>query len=89
MINVGNFKYKLIENYRDCFDKDEFESLFTEYFYEFDYIIGDYTYNKLRLKGFYRDNNKKCKEINNFSNKGKYIRDNCAYQCKYFVLEKI
>lgn len=89
MISVGDFKYKLIENNRDCFERKEFESLFTEYFHEFDYIVGDYAYNKLRLKGFYRDSNKKCKEINKFSNKDKYIKDNCAYQCKYFVLEKI
>ena len=89
MINIGDFKYKLIENNRDCFEKDEFESLFTDYFYEYDYIIGDYAYGKLRLKGFYNDKNKKAKEINKISNKDKYIKDNCAYQCKYFVLEKI
>ena len=89
MISIGDFKFNLIENNRDCFNKEEFESLFTDYFYEFDYIVGDYAYNKLRLKGFYNDSNKKCKELNKFSNKDKYIKDNCAYQCKYFVLEKI
>ena len=89
MISVGDFKYKIIENYRECFDKEEFESLFTEYFFEYDYIVGDYAYNKLRLKGFYKDNNKKSKDLNKISNKDKYIKDNCAYQCKYFVLEKI
>ena len=89
MIIVGDFKYNLIENNRDCFDKEEFETLFTDYFYEYDYILGDYAYNKLRLKGFYKDNNKKAKELNKFSNKDKYIKDNCAYQCKYFVLKRI
>ena len=89
MISVGDFKFNLIENNRDCFDKDEFESLFTDYFYEYDYIVGDYAYGKLRLKGFYNEKNKKAKEINKISNKDKYIKDNCAYQCKYFVLEKI
>ena len=89
MISVGDFKFNLIENNRDCFEREEFESLFTEYFYEYDYIIGDYAYGKLRLKGFYKDNNKKAKEINKISNKENYIKNNCAYQCKYFVLEKI
>jgi len=89
MISIGDFKFNLIENNRDCFEREEFESLFTEYFYEFDYIIGDYAYGKLRLKGFYKDNNKKAKEINKISNKENYIKNNCAYQCKYFVLEKI
>lgn len=89
MISIGDFNFKLIENNRDCFDKEEFESLFTDYFYDYDYILGDYAYNKLRLKGFYKDSNKKCREVNKFSNKDKYIKNNCAYQCKYFVLEKI
>lgn len=89
MISVGDFNFKLIENNRDCFDKEEFESLFTDYFFDFDYIVGDYAYNKLRLKGFYKDSNKKSREVNKFSNKDKYIKDNCAYQCKYFVLERI
>jgi len=89
MISVGDFKFNLIENNRDCFEREDFESLFTDYFYEYDYIIGDYAYGKLRLKGFYKDNNKKAKDINRISNKEKYLKDNCAYQCKYFVLEKI
>ena len=89
MISIGDFNFKLIENNRDCFDKEEFVSLFTDYFYDYDYIVGDYAYNKLRLKGFYKDNNKKSKDLNKFSKKDKYIKDNCAYQCKYFVLERI
>ena len=89
MIEVGEFKYNLIENHRECFDKEEFLSLCTEYFYDFDYIIGDYAYNKLRLKGFYEDNNKKAKEMNKISKKEKYLEDNCAYKCRYFILKKI
>ena len=89
MVIVGDFKYNIIENNKDCFNKEDFENLFTDYFYEFDYIVGDYAYNKLRLKGFYKDSNKKAKDINKFSKKDNYIESNCAYQCKYFVLEKI
>lgn len=89
MISVGEKRFELVENYRDCFVMEEFESLFTEYFYDFDYIVGDYAYSKLRLKGFYLDSNKKAKSFNKFSNKDKYLKDNCAYSCKYFVLKKI
>ncbi|MBQ3021439.1 MAG: YutD family protein [Bacilli bacterium] len=89
MITIGDKNFELIENYRECFQKEEFESLFTEYFYEYDYIIGDYAYNKLRLKGFYEDTNKKAKDLNKISNKDKYLEENCAYNCKYFILKKI
>ena len=89
MVKVGEYSFEIIENVRDAFSEDDFVSLFTEYFYDYDYIVGDYAYNKLRLKGFYNDNNKKSKDFNKMSNKSLYIKNNCAYNCKYFVLKKI
>ena len=57
---IEDLEYEIITDYRDAFDQEEFESRFTDYFYDFDYIVGDYAYNKLRLKGFYDSNNSKC-----------------------------
>ena len=89
MVEVGECKYEIIENEREAFNEEEFVHLFTDYFYDFDYIVGDYAYSKLRLKGFYDDNNKKSKKMNKISTKEDYIKENCAYNCKYFVLKKI
>lgn len=89
MITIDDKKYDLIENFREAFNEDEFKEYFTEYFYKYDYIVGDYAYNKLRLKGFYDDDRKEAKELNKIKNKDKYINENCAYQCKFFVLKKI
>ena len=89
MVEVGEYKYEIIENKREAFNEEEFVHLFTDYFYDFDYIVGDYAYSKLRLKGFYDDNNKKSKKMNKISTKEDYIKENCAYNCKYFVLKKI
>jgi len=89
MIEVGDFKYELIENNRDAFNKEELIHLYTDYFEDYDYIIGDYAYSKLRLKGFYEDTNKKSKKINKISKKDEYIKNNCAYNCKYFIIKKI
>jgi len=89
MFEVGDYKYEIIENNRDAFNEEEFVHLFTDYFYDYDYIVGDYAYSKLRLKGFYDDSNKKSKKINQISKKEEYIKKNCAYNCKYFVLKKI
>ena len=86
MVEVGEYKYEIIENEREAFNEEEFVHLFTDYFYDFDYIVGDYAYSKLRLKGFYDDNNKKSKKMNKISTKEDYIKENCAYNCKYFVL---
>ena len=89
MVKVGDYSFEIIENNREAFNEEEFVNLFTEYFYDYDYIVGDYAYNKLRLKGFYDDNNKKSKSYNKISGKNAYIESNCAYNCKYFVLRKI
>ena len=61
----------------------------TDYFETFDYILGDYSYDKLRLKGFYKKNNKKATEINSYEKITEYIKDYCSYGCRYFILEKV
>lgn len=88
-IEVENNKYELIKNYKDGFDLDEFTSHYTDFFSDYDYIVGDIAYGKLRLKGFYEVNNKKAKNINNYKYLDKYLLDNCAVDCRYFVLKKV
>ena len=87
-IILNELKYELIKNVRDGFDIEEVKSKATDYFVPYDYIVGDWAYGKLRLKGFYDKNNKKCSNINNIENVDKYIENNCAYNCKYFILKK-
>ena len=88
-IIVDNIEYELIEDNGDCFLESEFKERYTDYFYDFDYILGDQAYNKLRLKGFCDSKNKKFKPINDYKNIDNYIKENCAYDCKYFILKKI
>ena len=65
-IKVENIEYEIIEDNGECFDYEVFCSLYTDYFYNYDYIIGDYAYNKLRLKGFCEKTNPKFNKINDF-----------------------
>ncbi|MBQ9853651.1 MAG: YutD family protein [Bacilli bacterium] len=89
MIEINNRKFELIKDERNAFDLEEFERLFTDYFYDYDYIVGDIAYSKLRLKGFYDSKNKKVKTVNNIDNLQDYIDNYCAYGCRYFVLKCI
>ncbi len=89
IIEVENRKYELIKNYKEGFDKEEFVSKYTDYFYDYDYIVGDIAYGKLRLKGFYDEKNKKVNNINNFKNLDRYLKNNCAPDCKHFILKKL
>ena len=89
-IEIEDREYELIKNYKDAFDKEEFTEKYTDYFYDYDYIVGDIAYGKLRLKGFYDEKNKKVNnKINNFNNINDYIKKNCASDCKHFILKKI
>ena len=89
LIEVETNKYKLIKDYKEAFNLEEFTQRYTEYFKDYDYIVGDIAYSKLRLKGFYNKSNKKLNKINNYQNVDKYLIDNCANDCKYFILEKV
>ena len=76
------------KNYKNGYNKEAFLNRYTEYFKDFDYVVGDWAYGKLRLKGFYNESSKNCKEFNNFENLDKYLKENCAFDCSYFVAKR-
>ena len=87
-IIINEKVYELITNYRDAYNEVEFKEKCTDYFYDYDYIIGDIAYGKLRLKGFYDSKNKNCKKINDIAGLSSYIENNCAYGCRWFQIKK-
>ena len=88
-ITLQEVTYEVLEDENNCLNHDEINNLWTEYFYDYDYIVGDYAYNKLRLKGFCDKSNKRFNKINDYSTKDVYLKEQCAYKCKYFVLKKV
>lgn len=89
LIELNDKKYLLEENFRDAFDYEIVKTKNTEYFEPYDYIVGDWAYGKLRLKGFYDNNNSLCNKTNNIRDLDIYLKNNCAYGCKWFKLKKI
>lgn len=87
-IVLNNNEYELIKDYKNAFVLEEVVDLATDYFSDFDYILGDYAYNKLRLKGFYADENKRANDINRYGYVNEYIEKYCAYECRHFILKK-
>lgn len=88
-IILNDNKYELMENYKDAYDKEEFLKRATDYFKTYDYIVGDWAYGKLRLKGFNEKTNKNYKKINDCKLIDNYLKDYCAFGCRYFILKKI
>ena len=88
-IEINGKKYELVRNDNDCFDKDVVLDKITDYFDDYDYIFGDYAYEKVRLKGFYDKTNKKVKKINNIEYLDEYIKNYCSYGAKTCLLKKV
>ena len=62
VITVNNREYQILKNVKDAINIEELSEKLTEYFDDFDYIVGDIAYGKLRLKGFNSKTNKNFKE---------------------------
>ena len=89
VITINNRKYQVIHNYKDAINISELEEKITDYFDDFDYIVGDIAYSKLRLKGFNSKTNKNFKDLNDVDKVEDYIKQNCAYGCRWFMISEI
>ena len=87
-VTLNDIEYEVVKDYRDGYDEEAVIERATDYFNDFDYIFGDWAYGKLRLKGFYKNDNENVKDMNNIDKLDDYINNSCAYGCKYFLLEK-
>ena len=71
---INGVEYEVIRNDQDCLDTAILEEKLTDYFDSYDYIFGDYAYEKVRLKGFYDSNNKNVNDINDIKKLDDYIK---------------
>ena len=88
-VTIDNKEYEVIKNYRDALNIQDLEGKITDYYDTYDYILGDYAYGKVRLKGFNNKKNKNYKPINDYNKINDYIKNCCAYECRYFIIKKI
>ena len=88
-VRLNDKDYEIVKDYKNGFESIEVEEKLTEYFDDYDYILGDWSYGKLRLKGFCEKKNKKFKPLNDIDKVDNYIKENCAFECRYFILKKL
>ncbi len=89
VVVINEKKYQVIKNVGNAIDCEELAKIITDYFDDFDYIVGDIAYGKIRLKGFNSKTNKNFKDYNDVDKVEDYIRDNCAYGCRWFMISEI
>lgn len=88
LIHIGGKSYELIHENRNGWNPEAFRNRYSEVLERYDYIIGDWGYNQLRLKGFFKDNHQKATKDSTFSAASDYINEYCNFGCAYFILEK-
>ena len=87
-IKINENDYNIVKDDDNIINVEELSEMITDYFDDFDYILGDVAYNHLRLKGFNKKDNPHFNKINDYNKIDEYISNKCAYGCKYFIIEK-
>lgn len=80
-----NIEFDLLLNHKEAFDQTVFGQRFSQIMLKFDYIVGDWGNEQLRLKGFYKDDKAVASNLK-ISRLDDYLLEYCNFGCAYFVL---
>mgnify|MGYP003408245844 FL=1 len=89
MVIVDSYQYEVIENVREGFKEEDFIARYSDILGKYDYIVGDWGYGQLRLKGFFDDKNSKATYDTKISTFEDYLYEYCNFGCAYFILKKV
>lgn len=89
MIVLNGIRYELVENIKDAFIEEEITNRYSDILKKYDYIVGDWGYNQLRLKGFYHQNHPKVSYDTRIDMLEDYLYEYCNFGCAYFVIKKV
>lgn len=89
MIQIANRTYDVIIDHKNGWKPEAFRERFSEVLERYDYIVGDWGYNQLRLRGFFRDNHPKATKESSISSVQDYLNEYCNFGCAYFILERL
>ncbi|MEI5991930.1 hypothetical protein A5881_003469 [Enterococcus termitis] len=88
-VTIGERQYLLVKNHREAFDADRLGERFSDVLSRYDYIVGDWGYDQLRLKGFFNESNRKAAPEQRIDTLEDYLYEYCNFGCAYFVIERI
>lgn len=86
---IGARQYKLVANHREAFDPQRLGERFSDVLARYDYIVGDWGYEQLRLKGFFEADNRKALPDQRIDTLEDYLYEFCNFGCAYFVIQRV
>lgn len=79
MVETDHGMYTIIKDYKEAFEVKAFNDRYVDYFDKYLYIVGDYSADMLRLKGFTKENYQTIPD---------YLIESCTPNAPYFVLRR-
>ncbi|HLS09016.1 YutD family protein [Lentibacillus sp.] len=89
MIELQGKTYEIIENEKNGFHEESVKERFSDILSKYDFIVGDWGYDQLRLKGFYDDQNPRADFDTKISTLDDYLYEYCNFGCAYFIMKKV
>ncbi|MBP1156925.1 YutD-like domain-containing protein [Paenibacillus sp. PvR098] len=89
MIHISGKTYEVIVDHKNGWRFEAFRDRYSEVLERYDYIVGDWGYSQLRLRGFFKDNHPKGAKDTVISTLPDYLNEYCNFGCAYFIIEKV
>lgn len=89
MIELQDKQYELVHDYKEGYQEEPLKERFSDILSKYDFIVGDWGYGQLRLKGFFDDQNPKANFDTKISTLDDYLYEYCNFGCPYFVIKRI
>ena len=86
---IGERHYRLVSDYREGFNAEKLGERYSDVLARYDYIVGDWGYEQLRLKGFFQADNRRAHPDQRIDSLEDYLYEYCNFGCAYFVIERI
>lgn len=86
---INGHKYVLLSEYRDAFQTEKLEERFSSILSKYDYIVGDWGFDQLRLKGFFSPENPLSQKTTSVDTIQDYLYEYCNFGCAYFVIKNL
>ncbi len=89
LLTIDGRRYRVVNTYKQPFDLEAFAKRYTDILDKYDYIVGDWGYDQLRLKGFYDVDSRHASKDQTINTLMDYLNEYCNFGCAYFVLQRL
>jgi len=89
VIHIANKTYEVVVDHKNGWKPEAFRDRYSEVLERYDFIVGDWGYNQLRLRGFFKENHPKATKDTSIATLQDYLNEYCNFGCAYFIIEKV